>query len=387
MKVLLLAQSAGVGGVESSFVNFVNHVVSRGHDVTVVFWRDCGPAREALPPQVRVIDVQRGFARGVYRTGNLRDAWARPTLVNRLVAVSQVSLRRILQLYRNPWVLLNRVPEHFDIGIAFRHQGYGPYYLADKVDASKRIMWFHHGSYTPSRMGRKVDERYFGRMDQIVAVSNWTRDVLIDAFPALVNRVTVIGNLIDEGEVLRKSATPTPGSEHPGVPTLVTVSRLSEEKGLDLAIETASILRGRGLQFVWWVIGDGPERTSLERSIDEKGLGGHVALVGEQENPFPYVAAADVYVQTSRVEAYGLAIAEAIILEKPVVVSAIPSAEEVLTGGEFGVTCLRDPESFADAISGILTGGWPRQDPDNRLARWRDRNAEIERLIDEILTP
>lgn len=387
MRILVLAQSAGLGGVESSLINFVRHLVRRGDHVAVVFWRDAGPVRDALPASVEIIDVQTGLAGGVYRTGGLSSALQVPSLWGRGKALGFLALRKILRCYRNPWILLNRIDEDFDVAIAFRHQGYGPYYLIDRVRARKKIMWYHHGAYDPSQMGEAVDRYYFGKMDAVVAVAEPTRAMLVARFPSLTGRVRVIPNIIDADEIRRKALEPVSpsGSAAQTGLNLLTVSRLSAEKGVDIAIRTARVLRDRGLNFTWHVIGEGPERGELQRLADHLKVEDNFVLRGESANPFPAMLHADLYVQTSRVEAHPLTIQEAMVLGKPIVASGIPSIAAVLEDGFLGVLSELGPEAFADAIEMLAGSSETRATFASRLAQHRPPNERVFAEIDELL--
>lgn len=385
MKILVLAQSAGLGGVESSLSNFLRYLAEQGHDVSVVFWRGTGPVRDSLPSTVRVIDIQTGFSGRLYRTGGLREALGRERVRDKAAALGYIGLRRILRGFRNPWILLERIPEHFDIGIAFRHEGYGPYYLIDHVRATRKVMWYHHGDYEPSTMGYAVDRSYFEKMDAIVAVAESARSMLVESFPVLEGRIRVIHNIIDECAIRQKSLALTEEFQRPAGLYLVSVSRLSHEKGVDLAVRTARVLQERGVNFAWHVIGDGPERSRLEGLIVQLGVQSRVVLMGERSNPFPYMRWADLFVQTSRVEAHPLTIQEAMVLGKPIIASDIPSIAAVLQQGRLGSLSELTPEAFADAIEALSSNANVRASYVERLAQHRAPNelvfAEIDRLL------
>lgn len=385
MKILVLAQSAGLGGVESSLTNFIRYIAEKGHDVTVVFWRDTGPVRDSLPSSVRVIDIQTGCAGSLYRTGGLQEALGRERLSDKAAAMGYIGLRRLLRYLRNPWILLQRISEHFDIGIAYRHQGYGPYYLIDCVKATKKIMWYHHGAYEPSPMGYAVDRAYFDKMDSVVAVAESARSMLVERFPALQGRIQVIHNIIDERAIRQKALAPTEGNASPTGLTIVTVSRLSREKGVDLAVRTARVLQDRGLDFAWNVIGDGPERARIEDLIAQLGVEQRFMLMGGRPNPFPYMRQADLYVQTSRVEAHPLTIQEAMVLGKPIVASFIPSIASVLEHGRLGSLSELTPEAFAQSIEALASNKDARTALAERLAQYEAPNEVVFSEIDRLL--
>ena len=115
-------------------------------------------------------------------------------------------------------------------------------------------------------------------------------------------------------------------------------------------METAAILKKKGIDFVWYFVGDGSERVRIERLIQQYALEEQVKLVGMKPNPYPYMAMADVYVQTSSFEGFGLTINEARILHKPVVSTNFPVVYNQIKDGENGLVAEMTPESVAEKI-------------------------------------
>ena len=77
-------------------------------------------------------------------------------------------------------------------------------------------------------------------------------------------------------------------------------------------------------------------------------------LVGEKNNPYPYIRQADIYVQTSTVEADPITIHEAVVLDKLIVASSIDAVKEALKGYSKGYVCELDAELFSEKILEIL---------------------------------
>jgi glycosyltransferase involved in cell wall biosynthesis len=117
---------------------------------------------------------------------------------------------------------------------------------------------------------------------------------------------------------------------------LLSVGRLSKQKGFDLAVEIFERLQAKGYLLEWTIIGEGSERPRLEQMIAERKLEGF-HLVGLKENPYPYFADCDIYVQPSRYEGYCITLAEARMFAKPSVVTDFAGAREQLKPDETGL--------------------------------------------------
>ena len=99
----------------------------------------------------------------------------------------------------------------------------------------------------------------------------------------------------------------------------------------------------------WWIVGGGPDEEKLQKQIEEAGISNHFHLLGMQNNPYPYIANADLYVQPSRYENYSVVILEAMALCKPIL-ATIPAAKMQIPSGENGLLCKANPESIAEGI-------------------------------------
>src|SRR5699024_5674950 len=100
---------------------------------------------------------------------------------------------------------------------------------------------------------------------------------------------------------------------------ILTIGRLVDVKGYDLAIKACSKLKKAGFDFKWYVIGEGPMKSKLKTMIQAYHVEDTFILLGTFQNPYAILQESDLYVQSSRYEGYGLAIAEARLLNVPVI--------------------------------------------------------------------
>ena len=90
--------------------------------------------------------------------------------------------------------------------------------------------------------------------------------------------------------------------------------------------------------------------SEIKRMATEYGLLNNIIFTGVKSNPYPYMALADIYVQTSRFEGFGLTISEARILNKPVISTNFPVVYNQIKDGVNGLICEMTPESIAQKI-------------------------------------
>lgn len=180
--------------------------------------------------------------------------------------------------------------------------------------------------------------------------------IFIFDFPKAGAKSQVFYNLLNKEEIERKADMQveelrTEKDEN----VLVTVGRLEPIKGQMLIPEVAKMLEEDGYQFRWYLIGDGSMYGELEHRINELGVSDKVILLGSKDNPYPYIKGCDVYVQTSLNEGFGLTVAEAKILYKPIVTTDAGVMSEQILNGETGVIIEKaEPELLFENIKTML---------------------------------
>ncbi len=153
---------------------------------------------------------------------------------------------------------------------------------------------------------------------------------------------------------------------------ILTVGRLSAMKGYDLAIDAARLLVKQGIDFTWYVIGEGALREELERQISGNGLQNRFILLGSRNNPYPYFKACDLYVQPSKYEGFGITLAEAKMFHKPIVTTAFEAVGAQFTNRKNGLIVDISAQGIADGIIQMLT--------DTELRTNCVRNLESEKI-------
>lgn len=214
------------------------------------------------------------------------------------------------------------------------------------------------------RLKRLMIRRFYPWADSIVAVSHGVKRDLVDRFSIEASKIRVVHNPCDV-ELVRHHSSHTLDTALfnalPG-PMVIAVGRLVRFKGYDLLIRAlARLLRVQRASLV--IIGDGEERSELERLIEKLGLQERVRLLGYQPNPWKYMKHADAFALPSRTEGFPLVIGEALALGLPVLAAnCSPGVREYLQGNRYGLLIPpHDVEALTIGLERVLTDKVLRQ--------------------------
>lgn len=243
--------------------------------------------------------------------------------------------------------------QYYDIAIGYG-QGIPTFYVADKIHAKKKCAWIN-AVYKIKDYRKDFIFDIYRKIDVIVPVSQVTQDIFVDMFPDFSYKMFIINDPINADFINRMSMKEKEYPLKTDKPILLTVARLDNgHKGYDIAINAAKILYDRGVQFRWYAIGKGDFRSAMEQFIKKNNLQDSFILLGTTPNPYPYYKSAKIYVQTSRHEGFGLSIAEAKILNIPVVTTEFDAVYDQITPEKNGLVVPQNPIAVADAIERML---------------------------------
>ncbi len=140
-------------------------------------------------------------------------------------------------------------------------------------------------------------------------------------------------------------------TDYDAAPCLLTIARLAPQKGLDLLLEAATLIKQRGIDFTWLVAGDGPLKAQLNQQIATAAL--PVKLLGRREDIGALLSQADVVVQTSYWEGQPLTLREAMQAGRAIVATDVGGSAYTLAGcGQ-----LVEPQAgpLADAVVAVIS--------------------------------
>lgn len=351
-KLLFVCYGLGIGGIERCLVNLLNILPEDEFDVDLLVLNPKYALKDQIRRKVNFLDAFSYIYNTEFTMGEIRKRgglWK-----YRRMLLPYLDHRVRIKLGLPLWTTFRPLEKHYDVAVAYSQNGLAPYYVADKVTADRKVLWYHNGAYEKTGKDYALDRQYYPKFDYVVAVSRYCAQMLREKFPCLEGKITVLRNICDREHVLRGAEAFIPDSFFGDAARIVTVGRLAPEKGPELALEACRLLREEGRKIVWHWVGDGPMMKTIRAQAEQMGLGDCFRLEGDQVNPYPFMKYAKIYVQPSRYEAYSTTVTEARVLAKPIVTTAVGGMEDQLTDGITGRIVPISAQALAEAIGQLL---------------------------------
>lgn len=190
----------------------------------------------------------------------------------------------------------------------------------------------------------------YKKFDKIICVSKNVKEMFIKRF-GISEKIDVVYNILDVESILKKSCELTPKSNRFSI---VTVGRVEYQKGFDRLIKIHKRLIDEGIEHELVIVGDGSQRSELEKYVNNNDLSDCTVFVGFTDNPYKYMKNADLIVFPSRAEGYSTVATEALILGKPIVVSDCAGMREIFGDSEYGLVVSNTDESIYKCVKQML---------------------------------
>lgn len=236
----------------------------------------------------------------------------------------------------------------FDLAMAWIEGG-SAYYVADHVRARKKAALIHI-DYENAGYTKAMDQDCFREFANIFAVSKETRKHFLNVYPEYADKLDVFHNIVDQDLICLKAREKGGFSDGYKGFRILSVGRLTWQKGFDIAVEAMDILKKKQYKVRWYVLGEGDQKKALQKKIRGLKLEEDFLLEGQADNPYPYFAQADLYVHATRYEGKSIAVQEAQTLGCAVIASDCNGNREQIRDGVDGVLCRLTPWSVAEKI-------------------------------------
>lgn len=363
-RILFVIDSLICAGAEKSLITLLSLIDYSRYDVDLQLFKYGGEFEKylnknvnLLPPFQYTTFIEKSLSKQLFSLIHIKNIkmFLMRILYSTLLRVNhQLNNAMIARIYwQTIGNCIEKSPISYDYAIAYA-QGVPTFYVIDKVHAKKKLGWVN-AIYKLNGKEKEFQLNYYCKLYKIITVSDSVLNVFSEVFPTLKKNMTTIWDITDYNFILYMSQEGISYTDNYIGKRILTVGRLNKyHKGYDIALKVCKILKEKGLDFRWYAIGKGPYREEMERYIKENGLEKHFILLGTTPNPYPFFKDAYLYVQTSRHEGFGLTIAEARLLNIPVVTTEFDAVYNQMIQGKNGIVTKQDPQMVAEAIEKLL---------------------------------
>ena len=258
-------------------------------------------------------------------------------------------------------------------------QWVAPHYMLKLIRAERYIQYVHTDLCSSFDLFPR--DRYknaLRKIDLFVCVSKAAEGSLHALYPFSRGKTKVVYNPYDFSKLKELGERTSGVSLADDTVNIVSVGRLHRAKGFLRAQKVACRLKGQGLKFRWYVIGDGEERGILEDRIKRDKLEDTFILLGASDNPFPILKKADIAALVSHYEGYGLSILEAKMFNLPIIATDFPAAREIITDCIEGIIVPNSEQGIEEGLKRLISDGDLRKKlSENRPAVDFDYSAAV----------
>lgn len=361
-KILFLTNATGIGGSEKVLNTILKKLDSRKYDISIFSVSDdCEEEFKINGIQCckrsrRYKYAVAGLKEGLSYAIRYRDVkYLYPVMRYWLISHIHNNKQFLIDWWESYKNYLSKFNERYDIVVAFGAGMVVPLAL-EKIDAKMKVAWVNLDLFNlfleNTEKTKQSYQLWYSQYDKIVTVTEGNYQSFFKAMDFDKSKVRIIPDILDVDYIYEQSKAKNPFKDEKN-PVILTVGRISPEKGYDLLIGAAEILVKKKKNFKWYIIGNG-EKEKYQDMIDQKCLGENVIFLGSRSNPYPYFKECDIYVQTSLHEGNCLTLLEAMTLGKACVTTNFPTGIEKIEHGVNGLVADMNALSIAEAVEVLL---------------------------------
>lgn len=363
-KILIVSHAMEIGGAERALLGLLENIDTNTYVVDLFLLRHEGELMKFIPDNINLlpeIPQYTVLARPMIQTlkeGHILLTTAR--LYGRKKAEQYVKKEKLKEndiaieyshKYTKKFMPLIQKNIEYDLAISFLTPHY---FVTEKVKAKRKIAWIHT-DYSVVKVDRKSQLQMWSAYDYIASISENVTESFLSVFPKLKEKIVLIENILPKTLIEKQANEPMDGDMKLGNSVcLLSIGRFSYPKNFDNVPDICKRIRNQGVDVKWYLIGYGGDEALIRKKIEESGMQEYVIMLGKKENPYPYIKACDVYVQPSRYEGKCVAVREAQMLGKPVIITDYETSKSQLQDGVDGRIVPMDNQGCADEIVKLI---------------------------------
>lgn len=361
MKIALVMTSLNTGGIATSVVNLLNEISKDDNcSADLILFHKRPKDIEILPDNIEVLSPGK---------------WAE------LIAISSSEAKKMGRRYLFLRYILGGICKVFGHGLAYKliltfSKKYHNYdvavsctqsaplrslyggcneFVLHNIDSKKKIAYIHC-DYVAYGINDRYSHNIYKCFDKIAVVSDSVGRVFLSEEPNFKEKTFTVRNCHNLDKIMELSKENTAEFSKDEL-NIITVARLSKEKGHMRVLGALKVLKDNNIKFKWHLIGGDKDRCPLEfkKKISEYGLDDYVIFHGIQHNPYRFMVNADFLLLPSYHEAAPMVFDEARLLQLPVLTTKTVSAVEMVEALNIGLVCENDDKDLANAVYYLAT--------------------------------
>lgn len=343
IKILFRHRSMEMGGVEKVMLSLLNNLNPEKFEMTVCLNINQGELRNEFPKHIRKVYLADG-----------KEDFSKNFLLQKFQLWKRKN--KLEKFKKNPKLVDDIIlKEKYDLEIGMTYNDF-EMVLNSTNKNSKKVGWFHSEIQLPKLqpLVPKILE-HFPQFDQMVYCSEKIKTLMHYHYPDLKYPAeSVIINAIPIEEIKRKAEEKIENFPKE-IPVFVSIGRLHSRKGYHKLMEAHAQLIKEGYPHTVIILGDGEELQNLLAQQKKLGVEKSFIFAGNQMNPYPFVKQADFFILPSESEAWPLVIAEALILQKPIIATKTGDIPEMISDKKTGVLIDYKTDEMYRAMKEFLT--------------------------------
>lgn len=365
-KIFIMSHAMYLGGAETALIGLLENINYAEYDVDLFLLKHVGEMLDAIPREVNILPENPYYSMIM---SSLKEVLCKGHLkifAHRIFSKISASLYdkkhnlsgnpssvALEYIHKYTFKILPQISsKYYDLAISFLTPHY---YVANHVNAKRKIAWIHT-DYKKVFVNKNSELKMWDAYDKIISISEDVSKSFVFLFPELRDKLQIIENILPKNYIMKRSTEFDCSNEINDKESIsvLSIGRFSYQKNFDNVPEICSLILKSGLKVKWYLIGYGSDEKLIREKIREFKMDNNVIILGKKENPYPYIKACDVYIQPSRYEGKSVAVREAQLIGKPVIITNYETAQSQLHDGYDGIIVSMDNKKCATELSKTL---------------------------------
>ncbi len=384
-KIIFVINNFETGGVQKSLLNLLLEIHDK-YEITLLTFFGNDEFEKSLPKDIKVIKLKNSFRQlGLSSTHIKNKSFLYAERIF-YVTVTKFFGRsfaiRLMSLFKKKY-------KGYDVAISYIHEAsqkslYGGCneFVLNMVKAKKKVGWLHC-DFSLCGANNPRSKEIYSKFDTIVACSEGCRKAFLKCLPEFEEKTVSIRNCNDYEQIKNLAGDGIKFDKE--YFNIVTVARLSKEKGIERALEAVNACIKQGFKMKYHIVGSGDKELFLKQRVTELSLGDAVVFYGNRQNPYPYIKNADLFLLCSYHEAAPMVFDEAACLGVPVLATETTSTYEMLQKTGNGVVCKNEQVDLTNTLLEIVSQQERLNEIKNNLANETFDNNNSINMFQQII--